>query len=82
MAQAELGRLLAAAGGYRVLASDGTHLGCWITSATSGTLTTPTRSSSAVAAASRGGGQGGKIKESRHYFDSLTLLKQIGVQPK
>jgi len=25
--QAELGRLLAAAGGYRVLASDGTHLG-------------------------------------------------------
>jgi len=28
-AQAELGRLLAAAGGYRVLASDGTHLG-WL----------------------------------------------------
>jgi hypothetical protein len=27
--QAELGRLLAAAGGYRVLASDGTHLG-WL----------------------------------------------------
>ena len=26
--------------------------------------------------------EGGKIKESRHYFDSLTLLKQIGVQPK
>jgi steroid delta-isomerase-like uncharacterized protein len=25
---------------------------------------------------------GDKIKESRHYFDSLTLLKQIGVQPK
>jgi hypothetical protein len=23
-----------------------------------------------------------KIKESRHYFDSLTLLKQIGAQPK
>jgi len=45
-------------------------------------LTTLTRSSSAVAVSSRGGGQGGKIKESRHYFDSLTLLKQIGVQPK
>ena len=28
-AQAELGRLLAAASGYRVLASDGTHLG-WL----------------------------------------------------
>jgi hypothetical protein len=27
--QAELGRLLAVAGGYRVLASDGTHLG-WL----------------------------------------------------
>jgi hypothetical protein len=27
--EAELGRLLAAAGGYRVLASDGTHLG-WL----------------------------------------------------
>lgn len=27
--QAELGRLLAGAGGYRVLASDGTHLG-WL----------------------------------------------------
>jgi len=27
--QAELGRLLAAAGGYRVLASDGTHVG-WL----------------------------------------------------
>jgi len=26
--------------------------------------------------------EGNKIKESRHYFDSLTLLKQIGVQPK
>ena len=25
---------------------------------------------------------GDKIKESRHYFDSMTLLKQIGVQPK
>ena len=25
---------------------------------------------------------GDKVKESRHYFDSLTLLKQIGVQPK
>ena len=24
---------------------------------------------------------GDKIKESRHYFDSLTLLKQIGAQP-
>ena len=26
--------------------------------------------------------EGEKIKESRHYFDSLTLLKQIGVEPK
>jgi steroid delta-isomerase-like uncharacterized protein len=26
--------------------------------------------------------EGDKIQESRHYFDSLTLLKQIGVQPK
>jgi steroid delta-isomerase-like uncharacterized protein len=26
--------------------------------------------------------EGEKIQESRHYFDSLTLLKQIGVQPK
>jgi steroid delta-isomerase-like uncharacterized protein len=26
--------------------------------------------------------EGDKIKESRHYFDSLTLLTQIGVQPK
>jgi len=25
---------------------------------------------------------GDKIKESRHYFDSLTLLKQIDAQPK
>ena len=25
---------------------------------------------------------GNKIKESRHYFDSLTLLKQIGAEPK
>ena len=25
---------------------------------------------------------GDKIKTSRHYFDSLTLLKQIGAQPK
>ena len=25
---------------------------------------------------------GDKIKESRHYFDSLTLLKQIGAQPR
>ena len=24
---------------------------------------------------------GDKIEQSRHYFDSLTLLKQIGVQP-
>jgi steroid delta-isomerase-like uncharacterized protein len=23
-----------------------------------------------------------KVKESRHYFDTLTLLKQIGAQPK
>ncbi len=26
--------------------------------------------------------EGDKIKASRHYFDSLTLLKQIGAQPK
>jgi steroid delta-isomerase-like uncharacterized protein len=26
--------------------------------------------------------EGGKIKESRQYFDSMTLLKQIGAQPK
>ena len=26
--------------------------------------------------------EGGRIKESRHYFDSMTLLKQIGAQPK
>jgi steroid delta-isomerase-like uncharacterized protein len=26
--------------------------------------------------------EGDKIKESSHYFDSLTLLKQIGVQPE
>ena len=26
--------------------------------------------------------EGDKIKESRHYFDSLTLLKQIGAQPE
>ena len=26
--------------------------------------------------------EGDKIKESRHYFDLLTLLKQIGAQPK
>ena len=26
--------------------------------------------------------EGGKIKASRHYFDSMTLLKQIGAQPK
>ena len=26
--------------------------------------------------------EGDKIKQSRHYFDSLTLLKQIGAQPK
>ena len=25
--------------------------------------------------------EGDKIKASRHYFDSMTLLKQIGVQP-
>ena len=25
---------------------------------------------------------GGKIKESHHYFDSTTLLKQIGAQPE
>ena len=25
---------------------------------------------------------GDKVKESRHYFDSLTLLKQIGAEPK
>jgi steroid delta-isomerase-like uncharacterized protein len=26
--------------------------------------------------------EGEKIKASRHYFDSMTLLKQIGAQPK
>src|ERR1700730_11456676 len=26
--------------------------------------------------------EGDKIKESRHYFDSMTLLKQIGAQPE
>ena len=26
--------------------------------------------------------EGEKIKESRHYFDSMTLLKQIGAQPE
>jgi steroid delta-isomerase-like uncharacterized protein len=26
--------------------------------------------------------EGDKIKETRHYFDSLTLLKQIGAEPK
>ncbi len=26
--------------------------------------------------------EGDKIKETRHYFDSMTLLKQIGAQPK
>ncbi len=26
--------------------------------------------------------EGGKIKESHQYFDSMTLLKQIGAQPK
>jgi steroid delta-isomerase-like uncharacterized protein len=26
--------------------------------------------------------EGDKVKESRHYFDSMTLLKQIGAQPK
>ena len=26
--------------------------------------------------------EGDKIKESRHYFDSMTLLKQIGAEPK
>jgi steroid delta-isomerase-like uncharacterized protein len=26
--------------------------------------------------------EGGKIKQDRHYFDSMTLLKQIGAQPK
>ena len=26
--------------------------------------------------------EGDKVKESRHYFDSLTLLKQIGAQPE
>ena len=28
------------------------------------------------------GFEGEKIKASRHYFDSMTLLKQIGAQPK
>jgi len=26
--------------------------------------------------------EGEKIKEARHYFDSMTLFKQIGAQPK
>ena len=26
--------------------------------------------------------EGGKIKASRHYFDAMTLLKQIGAEPK
>ena len=26
--------------------------------------------------------EGGRIKESRQYFDSMTLLEQIGAQPK
>jgi steroid delta-isomerase-like uncharacterized protein len=26
--------------------------------------------------------EGDKVKESRHYFDSMTLLKQLGVSPK
>ena len=26
--------------------------------------------------------EGGKIKESRQYFDAMTLLKQIGAQPE
>jgi len=26
--------------------------------------------------------EGPKIKESRHYFDAMTLLKQIGAEPK
>ena len=26
--------------------------------------------------------EGDKVKESRHYFDSMTLLKQIGAEPK
>ena len=26
--------------------------------------------------------EGDKVKQSRHYFDSLTLLKQIGAQPQ
>ena len=26
--------------------------------------------------------EGGKIKESRQYFDAMTLLKQIGAQSK
>src|ERR1700675_2214934 len=26
--------------------------------------------------------EGDKVKESRHYFDSMPLLKQIGAQPK
>ena len=25
--------------------------------------------------------EGGKIKASRHYFDAMTMLKQIGAQP-
>jgi predicted ester cyclase len=26
--------------------------------------------------------EGAKIKASRHYFDAMTLLKQIGAEPK
>jgi hypothetical protein len=26
--------------------------------------------------------EGAKIKAGRHYFDAMTLLKQIGVEPK
>jgi hypothetical protein len=54
--QAELGRLLAAAEDYRVLASDGAHIG-WLDHVRYERYapTTPTRLSSAGAACSRSG---------------------------
>lgn len=54
--QAELGRLLTDAGATGYSRATARTSAGWITSATSGTLTTLTRSSSAVAVSSRGGG--------------------------
>ena len=54
--QAELGRLLTAAAGYRVLARDGTHLGWLDHIRYERHADRPTRSSSAVAVSSPGGG--------------------------